>query len=134
MQAVELLERDITRQVIGAFFEVYNSLGFGFLEQVYVLALEHELVTRGRTVEREVAVPIRYKGITLTTQRIDMIVDAKVVVEIKSSAVLPAASQRQVLNYLRATDLEVALLLHFGLDAKFYRLVHTRLATSRRVP
>lgn len=61
----------------------------------------------------------------LTTQRIDMIVDEKVVVEIKSTPVLPPTAQRQLLNYLRATKLEVALLLHFGPDARFYRLVQS---------
>ena len=120
-----LLERDTSGQVIGAFYEVYNALGFGFLEHVYSLALERELVSRGRLVGKEVPVSIVYKGEPLTSQRVDMIVDEKVVVEIKSTYALPPTAKRQTLNYLRATNLQVAILLHFGPEARFYRLVHS---------
>ena len=120
-----LLERETTSEIIGAFYDVYNKLGFGFLEHVYSVALERELFKRGRKVGREVVVPILYDGAVLTTQRLDMIVDEKVIVEIKSTSVLPPLTQRQTFNYLRATNLEVALILHFGPEAKFYRLVHT---------
>ena len=122
----KLLERETTSQIIGAFYEVYKVLGFGFLEHVYALALERELVGLGRSVWREVSVPIFYKGDLLTTQRIDMVVDDKIVVEIKSTYLIPPAAKRQTLNYLRASSLEVGLLLHFGPDAKFYRLVNSR--------
>jgi GxxExxY protein len=121
----DLLERESTHAIIGAFFDVYNLLGYGFLEHVYSLALERDLVARGRMVGREVSIPIRFRGEVLTTQRVDMIVDEKIVVEIKSTFVLPPTAKRQLLNYLRATNLEVALLLHFGPDAKFYRLVQS---------
>jgi GxxExxY protein len=120
-----LLEREASHAIIGAFFDVYNLLGYGFLEHVYSLALERELVARGRMVGREVSIPIRFRGEVLTTQRVDMIVDEKIVVEIKSTYVLPPTAQRQLLNHLRATKLEVALLLHFGPDARFYRLVQS---------
>ena len=120
-----LIQRDTTSHVIGAFYDVYNALGFGFLEHVYSLALERELVARGRLVGREVSIPIIYKGDVLTSQRVDMIVDEKVVVEIKSTYVLPPTAKRQTLNYLRSTNLEVALLLHFGPDARFHRLVQS---------
>ena len=126
MRPVELLEAEITRDVIGAFYDVYNILGFGFLEFVYSLALERELLRRGRTVGREVSVPVTYRGELLTTQRVDMIVDDKVVVEIKSSLGLPPTARLQTLNYLRATELEVGLLLHFGPEATFYRVVHSK--------
>jgi GxxExxY protein len=121
----DLLERRTTAAIIGAFYEVYNQLGYGFLEQVYSLALERELLERGNSVEREVIVTISYKGKPLTTQRIDMVVDHKVVVENKSTAVLPPFARRQRLNYLRASTLEVGLLLHFGPTARFYRIVQT---------
>ena len=121
-----LVEREITHDVIGAFFEVYNNPGFGFLEFVYSLALSKELLNRGRIVGREVNVPVIYKGEELTTQRVDMIVDDSVVVEIESTQVLPPTSRQQTLNYLRATTLEVALLLHFGPEARFYRVVHSK--------
>jgi GxxExxY protein len=120
-----LLERETTNVVIGAFYEVYNALGFGFLEHVYSLALERVLIGRGRLVGREVSVPVWFQGEILTSQRIDLIVDEKVVVEVKASHILPPTAQRQTTNYLRATRLEVALLLHFGPKPRFYRLVQT---------
>jgi GxxExxY protein len=126
MRNDELIERETTRQIIGAFFEVYNNLGYGFLEQVYSLALYRELTARGLKAEREVAIPILYKGHPLTTHRLDMIVEGKVVVETKSTPSLPPFAKRQTLNYLRAACLEVALILHFGPDAKFHRLVDSQ--------
>jgi len=120
-----LLEHDTTGHVIGAFFDVYFTLGFGFLEHVDSLALERELLQRGRRVGREVSIPIIYKGDTLTWQRVDMIVDERVVVEIKSTYALPPTAKPQTLNYLRSTNLEVALILHFGPEPKFHRLVHS---------
>jgi GxxExxY protein len=125
MQQTRLPERETTNEVIGAFFEVYNALGFGFLEHVYTMALERVLIGRGRMVGREVSVPVWFQGEILTSQRIDLIVDERVVVEVKSSHVLPPTAQRQTLNYLRATRLEVALVLHFGPKPRFYRLVQT---------
>jgi GxxExxY protein len=122
MSRLKLVEERLTRSVIGAFFEVYNTLGFGFLEHIYIMALERELIARGHRVAREVSVHVTYKGDVLGVQRIDMIVDEKLVVETKSSLELPNAAQRQVFNYLRATRLEVGLLLHFGLEPRFHRL------------
>lgn len=117
-----LEEEALTRSVIGAFFEVYNTLGYGFLEHVYSLALERELIARGHRVGREVRVNIIYKGIVLTSQRLDFVVDDKLIVENKSTQLLPPLAARQTYNYLRATNLKVGLLLHFGPEAKFYRL------------
>ncbi|MFN2564747.1 MAG: GxxExxY protein [Gemmatimonadaceae bacterium] len=117
-----LIEERRTHSIIGAFFDVYNTLGFGFLEHVYVLALERELLTRGHRVARELSVRVMYKGEELCTQRLDMVVDDKVVVETKSTFDLHPSAQRQLYSYLRASNLEVGLLLHFGREAKFYRL------------
>lgn len=119
----QLIEETLTDSVIGAFYEVYNTLGFGFLEHLYRMALERELVARGHRVAREVVIRVSYKGDELGTQRLDMIVDKKLVVEIKSTYQLHKAAARQVYNYLRATNLEVGLLLHFGPEPVFYRLI-----------
>jgi GxxExxY protein len=97
-----LLERPVSKAIIECFFEVYNTLGFGFREHVYSLALESELVARGLSVQREVTVPVRYKGKTLTTERLDMIVEDRVLVENKCTAALPASAEDQLLNYLKA--------------------------------
>ncbi len=114
-----LFEQELTHSVIGAFYEVYNHLGFGFLEHLYVLAMQHELSARGHAVAREVRVPVMYKGTELGIQRLDMVVDEKLVVEIKSMPHLPRNAGRQVYNYLRASELEVGILLHFGREARF---------------
>src|SRR3954465_4417271 len=90
----------------------------------FTSALLRKLRERGHRVAREVAVPIFYRDSILAEQRLDMIVDEKLVVEIKSTQELHKAAARQVYNYLRATNLEVGLLLHFGPTAKFYRMVH----------
>ena len=118
----ELLYEDLTYSVIGAFFEAYNTLGFGFLEHLYVLALERELLARGHRVAREVWVSVMYKGEELGKQRIDMIVDDTLVIEIKSTYDRHKAAARQLYNYLRGTNLRVGLLLHFGPAPCFYRV------------
>jgi GxxExxY protein len=123
MRPEALIQERLTRSVIGAFYEVYNSLGFGFLEHLYVMALETELRERGHAVAREVGVPVLYKGRELGYQRLDMIVDERLVVETKSTFELHKAAQRQLRSYLQATRLEVGLLLHFGPEARFYRVV-----------
>ena len=123
--AAKLLHEKLTKSVIGAFFEVYNALGFGFLEHVCVAALECELRSRGHTVAREVGVRVMYKGEVIAVQRLDLVVDDVLVVEVKSSYDLHPAAKRQLYNYLRATCMEVGLLLHFGPEPKFYRQVFT---------
>jgi GxxExxY protein len=118
-----LIEAHLTHSVIGAFYEVYNTLGYGFLEHIYVMALERELREKGHRVAREVAIRVRYKGADLGIQRMDMVVDEKLLVETKSTEALPKIASRQVYNYLRATGLEVGLLLHFGPEPAFHRII-----------
>lgn len=110
-----------TQAIIGAFFEVYNRLGFGFLESVYASALECELAARGHGVVRELNVRVFYKGEQVGHHRLDMVVDDRVVVELKSTALLPPIARRQLHNYLKATTLEVGLLLHFGEKPRVFR-------------
>ncbi|MGH7522788.1 MAG: GxxExxY protein [Gemmatimonadales bacterium] len=126
MAVGKLVEKQLTGSVIGAFYEVYNTLGFGFLEHVYVAALERELLARRHRVAREVSVRVAYKGEVIGLQRLDMVVDGKLVIETKSTSQLHKAAARQLYNYLRATDLEVGLLLHFGPKARFYRMISQR--------
>ena len=122
MAGGELTYERLTHSVIGAFFAVYNTLGFGFLEQIYLNALTIELRERGHVVDREVRVRVRYKGIEIGWQRLDMLVDGTPVVEVKSTIELHSSARRQLQNYLSATRLELGLLLHFGATATFYRL------------
>lgn len=125
MSTHALIEHGLTGSVIGAFFEVYSELGFGFVEQPYVLALASELMVRGHSVAREVSVPLYYKGSLLCTHRIDLVVDQKLILEVKSTRQLPPTAIRQLHNYLHATNLEVGLVLHFGPEPKFYRQIVT---------
>src|SRR4051812_45562781 len=98
-----ILEESLTHSIIGGFYRVHKVLGFGFLESVYLAALEVELIKRGHKVAREVRVAIAYEEVLIAHQRIDMIVDAKVILEVKSSERLHPHGCRQLLNYLRAT-------------------------------
>jgi len=129
----DIIEPAITKSIIEAFYEVYNYMGFGFREKLHCDALQHELEDRGHKVAREVDKTVYYKRYELGDQRIDMIVDQLVVVEVKSSPKLPPSATDQLYNYLRATDLEVGLLLHFGEKPAFYRKVcragHRRIFT-----
>ena len=117
-----LVDGDLTRAVIGAFYEVYNGLGFGLLECLYNSAMEVELRAHGIRVAREVAVGVEYKKIKIGFQRLDMLVEERVVVEAKATLDLHPSAHRQVYSYLRAARLEVGLLLHFGLEPKFHRI------------
>jgi len=124
MVETRLLQEQLTRSVIGAFYSVYNTLGYGFLEHLYVTALERELLDRGHHTTRELSVRVMYQGEELGSQRLDLVVDGLLIVEAKSTADLPPIAKRQLLNYLRATDFEVGLLLHFGPKPKFHRVVY----------
>jgi GxxExxY protein len=108
--------------VIGAFYEVYKYLGFGFLEQLYVTALEYELLQRGHTVGREVLVPIEYKRQRIGTQRLDLLVDGVFIVEAKATHDLPPTATRQVYNYLHGARLERGIVLHFGPEPRFHHV------------
>lgn len=121
-----LLEEELTNSIIGAFYIVYRTLGFGYLESVYAAALENELSRGGHPVAREVLVPVYYFGQQIAYQRLDMVVDNRVIVELKATEQLPPIAERQLSNYLRCTTLEVGLLLHFGPEPKFHRIVHSR--------
>jgi GxxExxY protein len=118
-----LLEEALTHKVIGAFFHVYNALGHGFLEAVYARALEVELGRRGLQVAREVSINVWYADEIVGQYRADLLVENVVVVELRAHRVLVTQDRAQLLNCLRASDLEVGLLLNFGLRPAFFRVV-----------
>ena len=123
---IDLIERELVHSIVTAFHSVYNYYDFGLAESLYCGALEYELRDRGHSVAREVAVDVEYKGRHVGWQRIDLIVDGKVVVEVKASEALPKYAKRQLLSYLRVTTCQVGLVLHFGPQPKFYRLADLR--------
>ena len=119
----ELLEAERVHSIVGAFYGVYNYYGYGLSESVYAGALEHELRLRGHQVVRELAVAVSYKGLHVAWQRLDMVVDDRVIVENKATELLSPAAKPQLVNYLRATRYEVGVLLHFGPRPRFYRFI-----------
>ena len=121
-----LLHEDITRAIIAAFYRVYNQLGYGFLESVYAAALAIELAGMSLTAERERCVEVWYCGDVVGSFRADLIVQGKVVVELKATERLDGFATRQLHNYLRCSDLEVGLVLHFGPRPSFHRVVHEK--------
>jgi GxxExxY protein len=120
---VKLLEEDLTREIIGSFYEVYNDLGFGFREGMYKRALVISLREKGISVDREFPVEVFFHGQQLGAHRLDMFVERRVVVEVKATHKLAYADKLQLVNYLTALNLEVGLLLHFGPKAEFKRVL-----------
>jgi GxxExxY protein len=121
--AGRLLAAETTGAIIGSFLDVRRTLGVGFRERIYALAMERDLRAKGHRVDREVPVVVYFRGQPLASQRIDMIVDETVVVETKAGADFHLEGQPQVLSYLAATTLEVGLLLHFGRKPRYHRFI-----------
>ena len=127
-----LIDEKITRQIIGAFFECYNKLGYGFLESVYRRALVLELRARGLLAVEEHPVEVRYKGTSVGSFKLDLLVEGRIIVEAKATAALLLIDKRQVINYLRATGFELGLLLHFGPEPRFERCINAQLYHAAR--
>jgi|SRR5579872_5025541 GxxExxY protein len=119
-----LKHRELTEKIIGVFYDVYNELGHGFLETIYEQALAIVLAQAGMKVERQVGVSVWFRSQQVGDFRADMRVDGKVLLEIKAARAIDQAHEKQLLNYLRATDIEVGLLLNFGVKPQFRRLVY----------
>jgi len=120
----KVLHEDLTQDIIGAAFDVHNALGCGLLEKVYENALAYELALRKRAVTPQKEFKVSYKGKEVGVYYADLIVEDKVVVEVKSVSVLEDVHRAQVLNYLRVSGIRVGLLLNFARPKlKFERLV-----------
>jgi GxxExxY protein len=114
---------DLCHAIVGVFYSVYNELGHGFLEAVYEQALAISLTEAGFTVARQVATPIWFRGKTIGEYKADLVVNGVVLLELKAAKALDSSHEAQILNYLRATDIEVGLLLNFGPKPQFKRFV-----------
>lgn len=119
----DLLEADRVDSIVGGFYAVYNYYRYGLNEAVYAGALELELTKRGHRVVREFAVSVEYHGQHVAWQRLDMVVDDAVIVEIKATEKLSPNAKPQLVSYLRAGPYEVGLLLHFGPSSMFYKVI-----------
>ncbi|HXI25110.1 MAG TPA: GxxExxY protein [Pyrinomonadaceae bacterium] len=115
--------KETTDQIIRAFYEVYNELGHGLLESVYERSLEIALNSLKLKVYRQIQIPVWFRGKPVGDFTADMLVEDCVLLELKAARALDASHQAQLLNYLRATEIEVGLLLNFGLKPEFKRLI-----------
>ena len=122
---MEYLYSKETSEIIKAFYDVYNELGYGFLERVYKNALYKELKKRGFNCSTERHIPVYYKGEMVGDFFADIIIDDKIVLELKAVKAIAPEHEAQLMNYLRATDAEVGLLLNFGPEPQMRRIVFT---------
>ncbi len=118
-----MLYEEITSKIIGAFYKVYNTLGYGFLEKVYENSFKIELLKLGFKVEQQKNIRVLYEGFEVGDYFADLIVDDIIILELKAAENLCEEHEAQLLNYLKATDKEVGLLFNFGKEAKFVRKV-----------
>ena len=119
-----ILHEELTKEVIGAAFEVYNHLGYGFLEKVYKNAMKVELDLRGVPNEIEAAITVIFKAKAVGDYFADIFVDKRVLVELKVAKAYNPADEAQLLNELKATGIKVGLLINFGKEkVEFKRLV-----------
>src|SRR5215831_10712324 len=114
---------ELTDTIIGVFYDVYNELGFGFLESVYQKAMRMALIEKGLRVESEVATSVFFRGQKVGDFRADLLVNQIILLELKTVERIVRAHEAQVLNYLRSTALELALILNFGPQPQVRRLL-----------
>ena len=118
-----ILHRDITSVVIKCFYEVYNTLGYGFLEKVYENALLIELGNNGLICEKQKQIKVFYQNKEIGLYYADILVENKVILELKAAENICEAHENQLINYLKATEIEVGLLLNFGKEPQFSRKI-----------
>jgi GxxExxY protein len=113
---------ELTEKIIGIFYDVYNELGYGFLESVYEESLVIALSAAALTLERQVPVPVWFRGQNVGQFRADIMVAGCVLLELKGARVLESAHEAQLLHYLKSTEIEIGLLLNFGPRPQLRRL------------
>ena len=129
MQASKLDHADLTERIIGVFFDVYNELGCGFLESVHEEAMSMALVASGLRVERQRPVTVWFRGSRIGDFKADLIVEGCILL----ARSMDVTYEKQLLNYLRATNLEIGLILNFGPRAEFRRLAFSNYRKQIRV-
>lgn len=129
---MNLKHNDITGIILNSFYEVYNELGRGFLESVYEKSLAIVLEEKGLKVETQKEVPVFFRGTAVGKFKADVVVEGKVVIELKAVKKIDPAHSAQLLNYLKATQIEVGLVLNFGDKPDFKRLVFENIKNNPR--
>lgn len=125
MPQPDLLHSEITDQILKSFFHVHNSLGYGFLERVYEIAMMRTLQRAGILVLRQMPVDVWFEGEVVGKYYADLVVANRVIVEVKAEESLHPRNEAQLTNYLKATAMEVGLLLNFGEKPTFRRKLFT---------
>ena len=121
----ELLHEKLSNRVIKCFYNVYNTLGYGFLERVYENALMIELAKNGLIAEKQRPVTVYYENQIVGEYFADIIVEESIILELKAADFLIEEHEFQLINYLKATDVEIGLLLNFGKNPEFKRKIFT---------
>ncbi len=121
----QYLHEELTSLIIKCFYTVYNMLGFGFLEKVYENALQIELKNQGLNVDKQKPIKVYYKDKVVGEYFADLIVEDKVILELKAAEALCEEHELQLINYLKATDKEIGLLLNFGKKPQVKRKIFT---------
>jgi GxxExxY protein len=114
---------ELTQRIIGVFYDVYNELGHGFLESVYEDAMVIALREAGLETGRQVPIPVWFRGHRIGEFKADIVVEGKIVLELKTARALDPTHEAQLLHYLKATEFEIGLLLNFGSRPQFRRLI-----------
>lgn len=120
---MDLKHKELTDGILKTFYEVYNELGYGFLEKVYQNSMYLELKNKGYKVEAQNKIKVYYKGTEVGEYYADIIVENLVILELKAVDYIIKDFENQILNYLRSTDCEVGLLLNFGKKPEFRRKI-----------
>ena len=120
---MELLHEELTNAIIKTFYEVYNELGYGFLEKVYQNSLYLELKNKGYKVEAQKKISVYYKGTEVGEYFADLLVEDLIILELKAADCIVKDFENQILNYLRGTNCEVGLVLNFGKKPEFRRKI-----------
>jgi len=129
----DLKHSDLTGKIISVFYSVYNELGHGFLESVYEEAMTIALREAGIKVQRQLPLPVWFRGQKVGDFKADMLVEEAVLLELKCVRVFEPVHEAQLLHYLKSTEIEVGLLLNFGPSAQFRRLVFANERKTIRV-
>ena len=115
---------EITENIIGVLYEVYNELGDGFLESVYEQSMAIALSEAGLQVVRQAPISVHFRGQVVGDFRADLLVNNQVIVELKAARAIERVFEAQIMNYLRATNVEVGLLMNFGPKPEFKRFIY----------
>lgn len=121
----DFLYTEITDKIIHSFYTVYNTLGYGFLEKVYENAMMLELIEKGMLAQKQNPIKVHYKEKLIGEYFADIIVEGKVIIELKAAEAIVQEHELQLINYLKATEIEIGLLLNFGKKPEIERKIFT---------